>query len=269
MTGNRGSEADDERTVQAIQAAFAEVHMTRSVPTLTDGQPDVEPAPSHRRARRWVAATAGAAAAALAVTVGAAVVIGSGTAAWAAVPATTTAADAVMAVEQCATPFTSPSREGGARVSTVNVESSTLQVLDMRGLGAIAIFADGDSSLTCTLAKVDDAWTFAGATASDESNENVIGAIAGMSTKLPDGSAFSSLHGYADAGTVAVTVTLASGVQAVASLGADGNARVFAVWFPVSIEELAGATVTEVDAQGRATDLPTLGISKDVQVDAR
>lgn len=269
MTGSRWSEADDERTAQAVRAAFAEVQMTRSVPTMTDARLDGEPRRSLRRARRWVAATAGAAAAALAITVGAAVVGGSGAAAWAAVPAATTAADAAMAVEQCTGPFTSPSREGGATASPVSVEASTLQVLDMRGVGAIAIFAEGDTSLTCTLAKVDGSWTFAGATASDEASEDAISAIAGMSTTLPDGSAFSSLHGYADAGTVAVTVTLASGVQAEASLGADGNARVFAVWFPVPIEELAGAAVTAVDVNGQATELPALSISQDVRVDAR
>lgn len=258
MTQNEWRKESDEQTAGAVQAAFADVYMTRSVPVTTSHDTVAQPTRSARTTRRWVAATVGAAAAAVAITVGGVVVGGSGSTAWAAVPSAPTAADVSLAVEQCSVPFTSAGDRGSAAASPVAVAPSTLQVLDIRGAGAVAIFTEGEASLVCTLAQVDGAWQFAGSTASDEPPGSARGVLAGMATELPDGTGFASLHGYADAGTESVSVTLASGLQAEASISSVGDVRQFAVWFPVSADELAGATVTAVDAQGMTSTLPAL-----------
>ncbi len=259
MTQSRWSDDADHQTARAVQAAFAGIHMTQSVATTVDAHAATMRPRAIHKGRRWVTAVASAAAA-VAIAVGVTVAGGSGSAAWAAVPTTPTVADAEMAVEQCNEPFAAPDRGGASPIAPVNVDKSTLQLLDIRGTGAIAIFTEADSSLVCTLAQVDGIWQFAGSTGSDEPADGLRGAIAGLATTLPDGGQFSSLHGYADSGTVAVTVTLASGVQAEASVAPVGDSTQFAVWFPVAVDELAGATVTAVDAKGGTTVLPTLSI---------
>jgi hypothetical protein len=76
-----------------------------------------------------------------------------------------------------------------------------------------------------------------------------------MSTQLPDGTEFSSLHGYVDSAAVKVVVTLASGLEAEASIGSAAAGTPFAVWFPVAVGDLEGATISAVDGNGQVTNL--------------
>jgi hypothetical protein len=160
-------------------------------------------------------------------------------------------------VVQCAEPFAADgTRESLGREipQLVPIMESTLQVLDIRGAGAVAIFGEGSASYVCTLARVDGAWRFAGASGADTAGP--AGVVAAMSAQLPDGGDLSSVHGAVDTVATKVLVTLASGAQAEASLGSTSTTTPFAAWFPVPVEELAGATITVVDADGRSTTLP-------------
>ena len=116
-----------------------------------------------------------------------------------------------------------------------------------------SVFGDGDASYVCTLARVDGQWRFAGASGTDEMGSSPGSMTAVMSTEFPDGTEFSSLHGYVDDSTAKVVVTLASGVTAEASIASDGTSKPFAVWFPVPVADLTGATITATTADGDIT----------------
>jgi hypothetical protein len=259
MSDKAFNDSADLETAAAVKAAFADVHMTRDLPVAAGDAAATQPVAIHRR-RRWIAAASAAAAsvAAIGLAVGPSLVGGSA-AAWATVPAAPTAGDTASAIAECSVPYRggdSQSRAGAPAVSEpVALQESTLTVLDVRGDGAVAIFSEGAGSYVCTLARVNGEWTFAGASGSDETSPAAAGVTAAMSTQLPDGTEFSSLHGYVDSAAVKVVVTLASGLEAEASIGSAAAGTPFAVWFPVAVGDLEGATISAVDGNGQVTNL--------------
>ena len=250
---------DDRATAHVLRQAFGGVEMTRPLPAISADAAPIAQSP-RTRTRRWAASIAAVAAAAAAVTAGTMTLGTAGSAAWAAVPATPTAADAAMAVQECSVPFgpgyTDSSRgDASGVVLPVAISESTLSVLDIRGDGAIAIFSDGEVTASCTIARVDGAWQYAGLMATDTDAVQPLGVAAIGSTEFPGGKESSTITGYADASAVKVEITLSNGTTAEASLGQEGNAQVFAAWFPVSAGDLEGATITAYDAAGGTTAL--------------
>lgn len=263
---------EDRATAADLRRSFSALTMDRPVPTGV-AQPTYA-RPSKRA--RWGLS---AAAAAAAVVAGAALLMpGAASPAWAAVPTTPSADDVAGAAAACganlgqglgtleysgsvAAPADGSTTAGtfdgaagdaapggvgsGAAVPTPPTTLPPLQALDIRGTGALALYGDQDWQVSCLLYEVDGKWTSGGLTVTEAGAGAQPGLSGGGGTVRADGQTVSTLAGATMPGASKVTITLASGTTAEATV-ADGR---YVAWFPEPIGVTA-PIVRQVDANG-------------------
>lgn len=276
---------EDRATALALRESFADLTLERPPATATSTPViPADPRPGHphpgQRARWGLAAAASAAA----VLAGAALLLpGATTPVWAAVPTAPTADDTAEAAAACganlgvglgqlewsgsvAAPAdgsplsgtfdgaTGGAEPGGAAPGGTVPEDAAptppttlppLQALDIRGTGALALYGDADWQVACLLYEADGTWTSGGLTVTERVGGTTPGLTAGGGTVRADGQTVSTVGGSTVPGATEVTITLASGTVAEATV-AGGQ---YVAWFPESLGT-AAPTVRQFDANG-------------------
>jgi hypothetical protein len=259
---------DDRATATALRESFAALTLDRPVPTPVPGRPTGR--------ARWSLA---AAAAAATVVAGAALLLPEAASpAWASVPTAPTSDDVTEAVAACganlggglgtlegsgsvAAPAdgststgTFEGSTGGAAPSGAGADDAVptppttlppLQALDIRGTGALAVYGDAEWQISCLLYEADGTWTSGGLTVTERLDNATPGLTASSSTVRSDGQTVSTLGGSTAPGATTVTITLASGTEAEATV-VDGQ---YVAWFPEPIGA-AAPVVRQFDAAG-------------------
>jgi hypothetical protein len=267
---------DDLLTAAEVHQGMRHVTMTAPTPTAVPGaagaaagtqttatahRPTAPVRAPHRR--RLFLSPAGLAASAVVMVAGIAVAtvvanVAAPSAAWSATPTRSSASDEARARQACADVPAEPAGEdrvgdkGRAPARPAPAGPPTLPplaVLDVRGNGAVAIFADERWTADCVLTRRGDRWERLASTLSPSGTtvSAVELSLQGHgSTIQPDGTAVSYLAGHAGAGISSVRLVTAGGEPILASL-ARGH---FALWWPTELN-VAGARLVGLDGAGR------------------
>lgn len=211
---------DDRLMAEQVAAAYSGLRLEREAPTGRDRRPLIW-------AGGALAATAAAVMAAGALTVAAPAT------AWAASPTAATSQDEAAAREVCAGALAG---EAGA-LAAADAPGSLppLQLLDIRGSGGYAVFADDGWTIQCFLRDTDAGWERGPVVAQPTDQRPGVAAFAvewAGSTAWSDQDEVFYVGGTVSPATTKVVLELADGSLAEATV-TDGR---FALWYPDDVE---------------------------------
>ena len=240
---------EDRDTAQFVLDAFADIENQtqgphESIPSHAQSKTTIRPLPSRKRRSPagWIAVAAAVVIAASALNISGP---GGSSIAWAAEPESPTASEVQAINKACSRVIErgvgelqgsgTASADGSSEFATDGVvapeqptELPPLEVLDVRGDGAMAVYSDDQWQIVCLLQQSGGVWRDFGLTAMGKDGDAPAGLVASGSTNSRDGQAISYVSGAVPAGTTAVTFELSNGETVTASV-LDGS---FAAWFP-------------------------------------
>lgn len=266
MTDRRLTEAlldlpdADRRTAELVASEYGRLRLDREVPTAF-------PAAGYRRGLLW--AGGGVAAAAAAVLAAGTLTIATPAAAWAATPSVPNASDKAAAATTCADALTGVTDSRGAP-PTGPEKLPPLQLLDIRGTGAYAVFVDDEWTVQCFLRSEDGAWTRGQVTAEPTGTSPGVAAFAvdwAGSTQWADDDTTFHVGGTVAPQTQRVTLELADGTVVEATV-IEGR---FAIWYPGDVQVSPDARLVAYDngAKGEIGSLALPGVLSGSDVDKR
>ncbi len=259
--------AGDAEVADDIAVAFSGLTFTRPSPSVTPAASSTRSGSRASRRTRYVWLAGLAAASVVTLTTISFVIPDQGSVAWAETPTRPSSGEVRSVVETCSADIAPglgeleysglASPEGSmpaeqdisAADSLVPRELPPLTVLDLRGEGALALFADDNWNVVCLLSQKDGTWVSQGLTvtsaASPDASSDSPPLQFGSSLAWASGETLSYLAGGLPATAARATLMLPDGTVAEASILGDH----YAVWFPGTLRA-EGPQVRFLDATG-------------------